>query len=411
VRRPELLEQRLVLSHAPVAGDDGGLALLTAIHTAAVPTFDAARTSGDARVANALEGNVPQGYASQNNASQNNAAQSNTLQDDASQYNAAQYGGLAAHNVDAALDVNAARDANAALDVNAALGDGSRDAQEFVLLEVQVVPEVQSSAAQSPAGAFDKAPSGDAAHAVSLPMALPDDYAPALIVDIRFGPGPVDIPHSLPAASADNSSAILAFGLPADSQAAMTHVSPTVVPTNPFAGQNSAAVGQGNNVQLAMPSDGLHRVVESERPSAAALLPQLDRPHVDREHLAAPSKPFAPARPAVAAAEGGDAAAEFAADRSASRDSLMAGIAVNFDVIDRALDSTLAEIEKMGGDIVAWLDEPESFAWASAVAAVVLVSGGSYYWQRRRADRRSKESLEEPSSWLFTHLCTSGAQP
>ena len=87
----------------------------------------------------------------------------------------------------------------------------------------------------------------------------------------------------------------------------------------------------------------------------------------------------------------------------AARGTLLAGFATNFDVLDRALESALTEIENMGGDLAVWLDDSDATVWAAGGAAVLLAAGG-FYWQRRRAARRTDAKEEDLSSWLFTHL-------
>ena len=64
----------------------------------------------------------------------------------------------------------------------------------------------------------------------------------------------------------------------------------------------------------------------------------------------------------------------------AAHEALIAGIATNFEIVDHALQSALAEIEQMGGDLVTWLDESNNTTWAAG-GAVVLLAGGGYYWQ------------------------------
>ena len=153
-----------------------------------------------------------------------------------------------------------------------------------------------------------------------------------------------------------------------------------------------------------MPAGVVPRVSDAERPSAVAVLPLLEPAPLRRDPAAPPRGQSEPAQLPMDPVESRDVAMDLFAEPQA-RENLMAGVAVNFDVIDRALEMTLDEIEQMGGDFVAWLEASRTRSTlVSAGAALLLAGGGSYYWSRRRVAQLAGKDEEEPSSWLFTHL-------
>ncbi len=85
-----------------------------------------------------------------------------------------------------------------------------------------------------------------------------------------------------------------------------------------------------------------------------------------------------------------------------ARGTLLAAIATNFEVLDRALQTALEEIENLGGELVVWLDESDTAAWATA-GAVILLAGGGIYRQRRRNAQHPDASLQELPLWMFTY--------
>ncbi len=96
------------------------------------------------------------------------------------------------------------------------------------------------------------------------------------------------------------------------------------------------------------------------------------------------------------------AAIEMAVIAEQTQSTLLAGAAINFADVDRALQVVLQEIETMGGDLVAWLDDSDSALLAGV--GVALLAGGGCYYSRRRSARAGDAAQEEQSTWLFTHL-------
>ncbi len=208
-------------------------------------------------------------------------------------------------------------------------------------------------------------------------------------------------PASDPSAAA---SAALSLGLPTGDQSAAGHAGQVVQTTAASVTQNAQATITANNlVPAGLTTNALYRVGDAERPAITAILPQLVRPPMHRE--ATPLVQRSGEMPATTRemAPVSVAAVQWSAEVPAASQ-LLAGVAVNFEVLDRALEVTLHEIEQMGGDFVAWLDESDTLTLVSAATALVLATGGSYYFSRRRGTTLPGRDEEEPSSWLFTHL-------
>ena len=136
-----------------------------------------------------------------------------------------------------------------------------------------------------------------------------------------------------------------------------------------------------------LPGDVLPRGLYAERSNADATAPLLEQPPLDRKEAPAPSGHVALGQPAGESPAASEVALETSAAPLVARGALLAGFATNFDVLDRAMESTLAEIENMGGDLAVWLDESNAAVWAAGGAAA-LMAGGGYYWKRRRAGQR-----------------------
>lgn len=159
-----------------------------------------------------------------------------------------------------------------------------------------------------------------------------------------------------------------------------------------------------------MPGNVAAQGLYTEPLSADSVSPLHEQAPVDREHPLAPSGRVASSQPLASLPESVGVEVDSPTGPLAVRGTLLAGIATNFDVLDRALESALEEIENMGGDLAVWLDDSEATAWAAGGAAVLL-AGGGYYWQRRRAGRREEADSQELSDWLITHLYEPTGRP
>lgn len=84
---------------------------------------------------------------------------------------------------------------------------------------------------------------------------------------------------------------------------------------------------------------------------------------------------------------------------------LLAGMSLNIEAIDEALQAMLSDVEGVGGELVTWLDELSPRSWVT-VAATAAVAGaaGRYAWRARRRRQGDEPCEEESSSWLFTRF-------
>ena len=349
--RPELLEPRLVLNHAPMADDSHAAVLAVASHTAAPDRFFAfqppirtplARTSRlpSPKIPTPWSGRFPRPAVNRC---------------------------LALMSALTSMPVSSVvvGPDDATLELIAIVRSGFNTGTEFILIE-----RIGDQSAVNPGG----------------PM------------------------HSSSESNLLNSSAILTFGIPSTDPATTAPLSPTVVSSYGSPVQNPTATIAVHNVPLAMPADVVRRVAGAEPANTASLSPLFEHPQFNREHAAAPGNRLAPHQSANLVAEPAAMEVELPAAPSAL-ETPMIGIAANFEVIDRALEAALSEIEQMGGELVAWLDNSDSFALVSAGAAVLLAGGASYSWRRRRGAQLAGGDLEEPSSWLFTHLYIPPVRP
>ena len=204
-------------------------------------------------------------------------------------------------------------------------------------------------------------------------------------------------------ASVSSATAALTFGLPVGGQAASAQASQVVVSPQNAMVESAKAIAPGASALGAMPGDAVYRGPAAEPSNALGMLPLQELPRVDRDYVAAPSGNYEMSRLAGETHASGSFEVTPAATPLAIRGALIAGMAPNFEALDRALEVTLDEIEKMGGDLITWLDESDNMSWAIGGAVVVLAAGG-YYWQRRRAGQAAEGNSEELSSWLFTHV-------
>ena len=347
--RPELLEPRLALNHAPLADDSHAVVLAVASHSA--PVIDASRSSADSH----------------------GAGQNAPLVDP---------GGY-----------------------NAPVGQiPASGSQPLPRVDVGVTNAVSSAIV---------GPDDETLELIAIVRSAFDSGSEFILIE-RVGDQSAVIPGGPMRSSAEsnllNSNAILTFGVSSTDPATTAPMNPTVVSSygNPF--QNPTATVPVHNVPLALPADVVRRVAGAEPANTASLSPLFEHPQFNREHPAAPGNHLAPQQSSSTAVELGETDVELPAAPSAL-DTPMIGIAANFEVIDRALEAALSEIEQMGGELVAWLDNSDSFALVSAGAAVLLAGGASYSWRRRRGAQLAGGELDEPSSWLFTHLYIPPVRP
>jgi hypothetical protein len=83
---------------------------------------------------------------------------------------------------------------------------------------------------------------------------------------------------------------------------------------------------------------------------------------------------------------------------------MLEGISLRIDAVDLALEGALAEIERLGGDLVSWLGEFGLGSWAAPGSAAVALSAGAYFGLRSARRSTDEEHEEESSSWLFSRL-------
>ncbi len=428
--RPELLEPRLALSVAPAA-DDGHLAeSLASAHSAGTDSqrtlFDthgiytssaAASTSG----VSLTSSSPPTGSEWLTHAvSSTSPADSIVTKGLAGAGSAPANGNVSAAVAGPGSSNDELGGAGGTVDSHAAVGQN--------LLKYQSVYGGVMVFAPPPPASSPLDPDLDGAAAHNAMVALVDETALAMLstlhsvedsvvtVTVTIG-RPADSSnaiHSLADASTGNAgspNAALALVLPGGDQPATTHISAAMQTASTVATQNVSAVAATNVVPVALNNNAVYRASDPDRPAVVAVLPQLEHTPLRREttsvargHLEA----FAPASEPASRLE---AAIDLSLPTSAAAGNLMAGVAVNFEVIDRALEVTLDEIEQMGGDFVAWLDESDTFMLVSTGAAVLLASAGGYYLSRRRVASLPGKGQEEPSSWLFTHLYIPSVRP
>jgi hypothetical protein len=95
-----------------------------------------------------------------------------------------------------------------------------------------------------------------------------------------------------------------------------------------------------------------------------------------------------------------------------SRAALLSNVSLNVEAVDQALEAVMREVEKLGGELVTWIDELSLPPWALATAAAAFVGFGGHCYLKRRGARLGEETgEEESSSWLFTRLITPPGQP
>jgi hypothetical protein len=117
-----------------------------------------------------------------------------------------------------------------------------------------------------------------------------------------------------------------------------------------------------------------------------------------------------------------DAAVNFLPDRSAgnerpatagasSRAALLANLQLNMESVDQALEAMAIEIERLGGELVTWLDDSSWSSWGEAAAVVAVFGLGSRcIWRLRGRRSPQEDSEEESSSWLFSRLQSPAGQ-
>ena len=167
-----------------------------------------------------------------------------------------------------------------------------------------------------------------------------------------------------------------------------------VVSSQATTAQSVRPIAPGDSAAGAVPGDVVAGDLYSEpldADSPAPLGEQMPGEHYDLSVLSgydAPG-PSTDDFPAPVGLEAGLAAAP-----PPTRGTLLGQVAANFDVLDRALESALDEIENMGGDLAVWLDESDNTAWAAAGAVVLarrrfLLAAAACRAADRRATRKS----------------------
>ncbi len=88
-----------------------------------------------------------------------------------------------------------------------------------------------------------------------------------------------------------------------------------------------------------------------------------------------------------------------------SRAALLASVPLDLAAVDQALATMFNEIERLGGELVSWLDEASAQPWVAVVTVAAASWLGGRHVLRRRAGRLSRDhGEEESSSWLFTRM-------
>jgi len=240
----------------------------------------------------------------------------------------------------------------------------------------------------------------------SYPSSMGAASAPASMVftpaAMAFGPA-----VSMPAVSLHGSpppvaTAALPFVGPTDNASAASHLSQAALSTSSAAVDASKAVSAAGAVSAALPTQTIQRMVDVERPEGASL-PSIVQRLPGRETAQSTG---VQANRHESSSRAAIESTEFVVDLSAqpllAREALLAGIAFNADVVDRALEATLAELEQLGGSLAEWLDDAEALETAALVAA--FVSAGGIYYYRCHAAQRTGVDSDEPSNWLWLQL-------
>jgi hypothetical protein len=95
----------------------------------------------------------------------------------------------------------------------------------------------------------------------------------------------------------------------------------------------------------------------------------------------------------------------------ASRAVLLASVPLDLAAVDQSLATMFNEIERLGGELVTWLDEANAQPWVTAVTVAAACWWGGRYILRRRAGQSLREQGEEASSsWLFTRMHSPAVQ-
>jgi hypothetical protein len=415
--QPELLEPRLALSHAPLTdfgpgpGQDAGnpgIALYgSQIPNAAPganqgPRFDATSTPNSAPLAppcndpNAFNGGLAASYAQAPGGGDSYLSQLNDGQnDDAVRV----VGGSTAFGV-APAAIPVVCNTGIGLSSTVVYNVVSSVGPSFSTSVVPIIVSLNLSAGPAGNSLFGPPPDADPAPNVGPSFVTPSN---------------VGTVHSLvgSAAGVGNVTSALTFGLTAGSQSGVTQASQVLVSSQNTMVESPKATGPNFSALTAIPGEVVYRGPASETLNVAPVSPLQELPRAERQYPPTASGQTTQHDTSQANADTHDSSdfeMKLAATPLAIRGTLIAGMAPNFEALDRALEVALDEIENMGGDLVVWLDEPDNMAWAAGGALVVLASGG-YYWQRRRASRRTADSPDELSSWLFTHLYTPSGRP
>jgi hypothetical protein len=167
--------------------------------------------------------------------------------------------------------------------------------------------------------------------------------------------------------------------------------------------ENTKPLVIASNTQVAQPSNGTSRAIDSRVPDGASLPAAPELPPMLRSAPMSGSHGQR-AEPLVDATEPIRLLINHSADPRTASETLLASVAINFDAIDRALQAARVEIDKLGHDVVGWLDKSNLSEGVVMVSAALLVGGGYYCWQERRIAKRLGSNAGEASSWLFTQL-------
>jgi hypothetical protein len=121
------------------------------------------------------------------------------------------------------------------------------------------------------------------------------------------------------------------------------------------------------------------------------------------DEVALASSEEAVANPSSAASVDSDATIE--AVSPIARAALLGNMQLNLEAVDQALDAMVSEVERLGGELVTWLDDWTISDWGTAAVIATAAGVGGRYVLRQRARRAAPaDSEEESSSWLFTRL-------
>ena len=239
-----------------------------------------------------------------------------------------------------------------------------------------------------------------------LALSSLDNLQPSAANGGNRGPGiNATIPLSGSVPGAGTASAALTFGLPMGGSFGGTQAAQSITTPQSPTMESARAIVASQITLGALQGDLVYRGLSAEPLNVVSNAPLQEGQSWARSDGALSRVHYALATPQSA----GEATFSIAqaVDTSAAAaepELLVAGLAPNFAVLDRALEVALTEIEEMKDNFAAWLDEPDSLAWAAGGAAVML-AGSAYCWQRRRAGRNgSVAESEEQLGWLFLHL-------